>query len=150
MWRFCVSLGTSYKESIWCTNDPDTHICKRWSFIWRCFFSVSILNPHIHNMGPRRPKHYIFGDHLYSKEPESSGSIYSCISMLENIWYHHFTWSGSNSQEIVSKSVKVVAKNILLGFLGTQPQAVFGMWCLFLKKQTNFLNQTVTLKCFSC
>ena len=45
--------------------------------------------------------------------------------------------------------VKVVAKNILLGSLGTQRQAVFGV-CLFLKKQTNFLNQTVTLKCFPC
>ena len=42
--------------------------------------------------------------------------------------------------------VKVAAKNILLGFLGTQRQAVFAMSCLFLKKQINFLNQTVTLK----
>ena len=33
--------------------------------------------------------------------PESSGSMYSSILMLENI-YHHFTWSGSNSQEIVN------------------------------------------------
>ena len=45
-WRFCFSLRTSYKELIWCTNDPNAHICtfcKRWSFIWRCFFLVSIL-----------------------------------------------------------------------------------------------------------
>ena len=31
--------------------------------------------------------------------------------------------------------VKVAAKNILLGSLGTQHHAVFAMWCLFLKKQ---------------
>ena len=111
---------------------------------------------------PQGSKHYIFGDHFTQKMPESSGSMYSSILMLENIWYHHFTWSGSNSQEIVNLflvthgvwgschfSVKVVAKNILLGSLGTQRQAVFGV-CLFLKKQTNFLNQTVTLKCFPC
>ena len=45
-WKFCFSLRTSYKELIWCTNDPNAHIrtfCKRWSFIWRCFFHVSIL-----------------------------------------------------------------------------------------------------------
>ena len=43
---FCFSLRTSYKELIWCTNDPNAHIrtfCKRWCFIWRCFFPVSIL-----------------------------------------------------------------------------------------------------------
>ena len=39
--------------------------------------------------------------------------------------------------------VKVVVKNIVLGFLGTQRQAVLAVWCLFLKKHTNFLNQTL-------
>ena len=46
-WKFCFSLRTSFKELIWCTNEPKAHIrtfCKRWSFIWQCFFSVSILN----------------------------------------------------------------------------------------------------------
>ena len=31
---------------IWCTIDSNAHIpsfCKRWSFIWRCFFPVCIL-----------------------------------------------------------------------------------------------------------
>ena len=41
--------------------------------------------------------------------------------------------------------VKVAAKNILLGSLGTRHQAVFAMQCHFLKKHANFLNQTVTL-----
>ena len=42
--------------------------------------------------------------------------------------------------------VKVVAKNILLGSLGTQRQAVLAVSCLFLKKHTHFLKQTITLK----
>ena len=44
--KICFSLRASYKELIWCINDPNAHIptfCKRWSFIWRYFFSVSIL-----------------------------------------------------------------------------------------------------------
>ena len=36
------------------------------------------------------------------KMPESSGSMDSSILMLENIWYHSFTWSGSNSHEILN------------------------------------------------
>ena len=43
---FRFSLRTSYKDLIWCNNDPNTHIrnfCKCWSFNWRCFFPVSIL-----------------------------------------------------------------------------------------------------------
>ena len=41
--------------------------------------------------------------------------------------------------------VKVVAKNIVLGSLGTQRQAVLAVCCLFLKKYTNFMKQTVTI-----
>ena len=43
--KCCYSLGTSYKELIWCTNNPNADIptfCKRWTFIWRSFFPVSI------------------------------------------------------------------------------------------------------------
>ena len=42
-WKFCFSLRTSYAELICCTNNPNDHyctFCKRWSFIWRCFFAV--------------------------------------------------------------------------------------------------------------
>ena len=45
-WKFCFSLKTCYTELICCTNNPNAHICtfcKRWTFIWRCFFPVSIL-----------------------------------------------------------------------------------------------------------
>ena len=45
-WKFCFSLRTSYKELICCTNYPNAYICtfcKCWSFIWQCFFPVSIF-----------------------------------------------------------------------------------------------------------
>ena len=45
-WKFYFSFKTTYKELIWCTNNPNAHIrtfCKCWSFIWRCFFPSSIL-----------------------------------------------------------------------------------------------------------
>ena len=44
--NFCFSLRTSYKELIYCTNNTNANICtfcKRWGFIWRCFFPVSVL-----------------------------------------------------------------------------------------------------------
>ena len=43
---FCFSLRTFFKDLIWCTNYPIVHIHtfrKRWSFIWGCFFPVSII-----------------------------------------------------------------------------------------------------------
>ena len=41
-WKFCFSLRNSYKELIWCTNHSNAHIPTFWSFIWRCFFPVSL------------------------------------------------------------------------------------------------------------
>ena len=46
-WKCYFSLGTSYKELIWFTNDSNPHIrifCNRWSVIWQCFSPLSILN----------------------------------------------------------------------------------------------------------
>ena len=45
-WKFCFSLRSSIKELICCTSNPNAHSCsfrKHWSFIWPCFFPVSIL-----------------------------------------------------------------------------------------------------------
>ena len=45
-WKICFSFRTSQKELIWCTNDPNVHICifcKRWSFILGCFFPLSVM-----------------------------------------------------------------------------------------------------------
>ena len=53
----------------------------------------------MHKLGPRGPKHFIFGDHIYSKNVRRSGSMYSSTLMLENIIYHYFTRSGPNSQD---------------------------------------------------
>ena len=36
------------------------------------------------------------------KISESISFMYFSILMLENIWDHHFTWSGLNSQKIVT------------------------------------------------
>ena len=51
--KFCFSLRTSYKELICCTDNPNAHnciFCKRWSFIWRCFFPVSIHKVKTYNL----------------------------------------------------------------------------------------------------
>ena len=53
-WKFYFNLITSYKELIYCINNPIAHICtfcKPWSFIWRCLFPVSILKlNHMNNL----------------------------------------------------------------------------------------------------
>ena len=44
--KFSFSLNTSYTALIFFTNNPSVYICtfwKRWNFIWRHFFPVSIL-----------------------------------------------------------------------------------------------------------
>ena len=49
-WEFCFRVKITSKELIWCTNYPNIHIHtfrKRWSFIWGCFFPVSILKEFI-------------------------------------------------------------------------------------------------------
>ena len=52
-------------------------------------------------LGPKGPKHYIFGNQFNSKNAQIPYIFF--ISMLENIWYHnyHNYQSGLNSQEIV-------------------------------------------------
>ena len=59
-WKICSSLRTSYKEMICCTNNPNAHIstfCERWSFIWRSFFPVSILNLFDSNIWAHQMRH---------------------------------------------------------------------------------------------
>ena len=50
-WKIFFSLRNPYKELIWCTNHPNIHIHtfhKHWSFIWVCFFPVSIFKKRVH------------------------------------------------------------------------------------------------------
>ena len=51
---------------------------------------------------PRDPSSIFLATTFTRKMPRSSDSMYSFYFMLENIWHHHFTWSGPNSQEIVN------------------------------------------------
>ena len=60
--KFSFSLRTSYKELTWCTNHPNVHIHtfrKRWSFIWRGFFPMSILKKLI-----IIPEKFFFTNHI--------------------------------------------------------------------------------------
>ena len=85
----------------------------------------------MHKMDPRGPKRYIFGNHACSKNARKVRFHVFLQLMLGNMILS-FTWSGPNSQEIVSSNlvqvlgepqleqnsskiirVKVVAKNIL-------------------------------------
>ena len=58
LFKLCFGLRTSYKEFIWCTNDLNAHYStfyERWSFLWLCFFTLSILisvfsDNHFHNI----------------------------------------------------------------------------------------------------
>ena len=46
LFQFKNLLYQQPKYPFWCTNDPNAHIgtfCRLWSFMWWCFFPVSIL-----------------------------------------------------------------------------------------------------------
>ena len=156
-----------------------------WVFLFLFFFTLLCLK-----WVPDDPEIIFLATSFTQKNTERSDFKYSSILMLENIWYHYFTWSVSNSQEIVNSFqfslsprglinekrltiscefgpllssirkveymefelfgifwVKVGTKNLVLG---TQCQVVLEVWCLFLKKHTNFLSQTITFEWFHC
>ena len=46
---------------------------------------VALLNLHMHKMGSRGSRHYIFGHHFYSKNARKLRYHVFLISMLENI-----------------------------------------------------------------
>ena len=78
----------------------------------------------------------------------------SCeFSPLHVKWGYHLFSSMKKEEYIESEfsgifQVKVASKDNW--FPRDPTQSCFAVWCLFLKKHTNFLNQTVTLKCFPC
>ena len=51
---------------------------------------------------PRDPNTIFLVTTFTWKMPESSDSMYSYFFMLENMWYHYFTWSALNSQDNVN------------------------------------------------
>ena len=62
---------------------------------------VVCINTHMLKMSPGDPHTIFLVTSFTRKMPESSDFMYSSIFMLENIWYHHFTRSGQNSQNLV-------------------------------------------------
>ena len=134
----------------------------------------------MHKMGPRGPKHYIFGNHFCSKDARKlrfyvflhvNARKHDIIILPEvdqirkKLWIWPFQCSlGPWRSTIGTKftggihgiwaswnySSKSHCQKYTVWVPGTQHQAVFAMWCLFLKKHTKFLSQTVTFKCFPC
>ena len=53
--KILFQFKNSYKELICCTKNPNANICtfyKCWTFIWWCFFHVSILKLQVSSQGP--------------------------------------------------------------------------------------------------
>ena len=77
--------------------------CKVWFRKFVCFFKK---RHHTAKTAwrwvPRNPSTIFLATTFTRKMPESSNFMYFSFFVLENIWYHHFTWSGPISQEIVS------------------------------------------------
>ena len=48
------------------------------------------------------PSSILLASTFTRKMPKNSDSMHSSYFMLENIWHHHFTWSGPKSQKIVN------------------------------------------------
>ena len=72
-------------------------IIQNISLILRTFLTLICIK-----WGPREPITISLPTIFAQKMPESSGSLYSSVLMLGNIWYYHFTCSGPNSQEFVN------------------------------------------------
>ena len=64
-----------------------------------CFFYVAKKSWH---WITRDPSTIILATTFTRKMPKRSDSMYSSFFMLENIWYHHFGWSGPNPQKVVN------------------------------------------------
>ena len=78
---------------------------KAW-FIYTKIILWDPLTPICRNWVPGDPRTIFLVTSFTRKMPESSDSMYFSIFMLENIWYHHFTRSEPNSQEIVNFILK--------------------------------------------
>ena len=127
---FCLQNHFSYKDV--------PHLITSFHQIRKTAF-----NPHMHKMGLQGPKHYVWWPYLLKKARKLRFHVFLHFNPRKKIWYHHFTKSGPNSQEIVnfyqfslghrqltigtkftiSFQVKVVTKNIVFGSLMTQRQA---------------------------
>ena len=154
-----------------------------------------VFNTHMHKMGSRRSKHYIFGDQFYSKNSRmlTFHEFFQFYARKHIISSFYLKWTEfTRNSEFCSNSVWVPKTNnwnkiynflevrsnlgkIMITYvfehenggirgiwaflhflsktgcqkycayvLGTQRWAASAVWCLYLKKYTNFLNQTIT------
>ena len=96
-WKFYFSLITSYEELICCINNPNSHICtfcKHWSFIWRCFYPVSIL------------KGINFRGNWFSRILRVFDN-FTKISFRENYWWLCNSW---NSRKLIPTKWKLFVR----------------------------------------
>ena len=112
VWRFCFSLRTSYKKLIWCTNNPNFHVCnfrKRWSFIWRCFFSLWVSSVQI-NMVFKSSHSSMFYKIVF---PKVNKSEYIACPIYQFCWQYAIilvwkTWCTNISMKNMIKCIKSV------------------------------------------
>ena len=85
--------------------------CLNWktlkcnSLVQKIYLFLQSETSHCKNslaLGLRDPSSIFLATTFTRKMSRSSDFMYFPYIILENIWYHHFTWSGSNSQEIVN------------------------------------------------
>ena len=71
---------------IWCTNNTNAHIptfCKCWSFIWRCFFPVSILQEKYLRENPQRNFEQLFWKEQDLETSTLNNLLKQCASILK-------------------------------------------------------------------
>ena len=89
-WKFYFSIKASYRELIWCTNYPNVHIhtvCNRRSFVWGCFFPVSILKRTL----PLRIGSAAFGQSTLSDKREHRVQVFKSFFLF--LFSKTRTWS---------------------------------------------------------
>ena len=97
---WCLSCSVNYD---FCST-MHVYLKRTDNFALNCFFKkISIYLALIYiKWVPEDPSTTFLVTSSTRKMPECSDSMNSSIFMPENIWYHHFTWSGLNSQEILN------------------------------------------------
>ena len=88
-WKLC--LGTSYKELICSTNSPNAHICsfcKRWSFLLRLFFPVSILKEYkVRNIFPEKSFTKCVGETILRPWPNYLSKFQCLVAFTLSLYY---------------------------------------------------------------
>ena len=93
---------------IWCTNDPNVHIDtfhNHWSFIWRCFFPLSILktkaNPNFSVKLAERSNHSFLLSIWWTHFPNIFTLSYVIIECVELNWLCKYMKKVRSSQVVI-------------------------------------------------